>query len=136
MTERIVTEWFCINGDTTQEIRFKQNTSESAGTLTDKFTIEYRSINHRFPYKSFGSVYENEWTKVIKTCELLASLLPEEEFIEEVRGIYLNRFPKVKIKIGELEDSCPSEVANELTKCYYDLMIEYNQKGDVNGKEN
>lgn len=130
MTERITTEWFCVNEDTNQEIRFKQNTSESAGTLTDKFTIEYRSINHRFPYTSFGSVYENEWAKVIKTCELLSTLLPEEKFITELRGIYLNRFPKVKIKIGEMEDSCPSEVANELIKCYYGLMIKYNQKGD------
>jgi hypothetical protein len=130
MVERITTEWFCINGDEHQEIRFKQNSSESAGVLTDKFTIEYRSIKHRFPYKSFGSVYEHEWDKVIKNCELLASLLPEEEFIKEIRKIYLNRFPKTKIKIGDLEDTCPSEVAELLEKYYYKLMNDYNLKGD------
>jgi len=130
MEVRETSEWFHINEDTNQQIRFKQNSSESAGSLTDKYTIEYRSIKHRFPYMSFGSVYKNEWDNVVKTCILLSSLMPEEDFIKEVRKIYLNRFPKVQIKIGDLEGTCPYEVAEALEKTYYKLMNDYTQKGD------
>ena len=114
-----------------ERVQFRQNTSESTESLTDKVSILYYSDNYTTP-KSLGSVLIDQWENALKTLKGFFRLSngDEELFIEVAKDRYTLRWPKIKIRIGDLEDTVEREVAIELQKYYYELMNNYTKKGD------